>query len=220
LHAPLPYGEKKYSFSVLELSKNVGKREFIHDDTIRNKIEKVFAEKGKRIGDVQKYLKANPIKDNQGNNILHAVFNIPERRYRKRQSIYRLANRGKGGITNEKQAITFINKIADRILRDDLICHLYSNNNDINKAFSPEGIEEFNSNRIIPVYKLPISEASSSKFPLGQKLDTKKKFGEAETGTNLFFAIYWNEEKQKREFETIRLPCPAIAGRLPSSRLP
>ncbi len=205
LHAPLPYGEKKYKFTTLEISKNVGKREFIHDDNIRKEVEIIFQRQGAKTVDTQKFLKNNPIKDDKGQEILFAVFNIPEVRYRKRQPITKLANRGQGGIKDAKQAIAFINKVSDRIIRDALLLHLKDNDYDIDKAFSVEGLEEFNSKRKIPIYKLPVAEASSSKFPLGYTKNTKVKFGEAESGTNLFFAIYWNEEKQKREYETIPL---------------
>ena len=205
MHTPLPYGEKEYSFTILEISKNIGKRKFIIDDEIKVKIEELLVQFDGKIGDVQKYLKKNPIMDNANKPIVFTVFNIKEKRYRKRQPIQKLSNRGQGGIKSSEQAIKFINKVSDIVIRHDLLEHLKENNYDIDKAFSIEGIEIFNSIRKIPVYKLPISEASTGKFALGKGHNTKVKFGEAESGTNLFFAIYWNEEKQKREFETIPL---------------
>lgn len=206
LHAPLPYGQKKYKFTTLEISKNIGKRKAIHDENIRKEIDRIFQEQGGKTGDVQKFLKNNPLKDEKGQEILFTVFNIPETRYRKRQPITKLANRGQGGIKDTKQAIAFINKISDRIIRDALLLHLKVNDYDIDKAFSIEGIENFNNKRKVPVYKLPIAEASSSKFQLGDKsYNAKVKFGEAESGTNLFFAIYWDAEEQKRYFETVPL---------------
>ena len=43
------------------------------------------------------------------------------------------------------------------------------------------------------------------KFPVSDNKNSAKstKYVEAAKGTNLFFAIYWDEEKQKRVFETI-----------------
>lgn len=79
-------------------------------------------------------------------------------------------------------------------------------------AFSPEGIEEMN-RRIQelndgrphqPIRSVRLSEVGN-KFPVGTKGNKHTKFVEAEKGTNLFFAVYWNEEKQKREYETIPL---------------
>lgn len=205
MHTPLAYGEKIYNFSVLEISKYIGKRKLICDENIRNKIEQIFQEKGEKIGDTQKYLKINPLKDDKGEEIKFVDFNIPEIRYRKRQPIYKLANRGQGGIKDSKQAIAFINKVSDRLIKDALLAHLKVNDYNIDRAFSIDGIEEFNKNRKIPVYKLPIAEASTTKFPLGNKKNTKVKFGEAESGTNLFFAIYWDEVNQKRVYETVPL---------------
>lgn len=205
LHAPLPYGQKTYPFQVLEISKNVGKREKIQDGDLRVKVEDAFLQNGESIGATQAYLKNNPIVDSNGLPILSAVFLIPEVRYRKRQPVERLANRGLGGIKTAEDAIKFINKVSDLCLRADLLQHLKLSGDDIDVAFSAEGIEAFNSNRKIPVFKLPISEASSLKFPIGGRYNTRVKYGEAESGTNLFFGVYWNEAKHKREFDTVGL---------------
>ncbi|MDZ7741872.1 MAG: hypothetical protein U5Q03_09020 [Bacteroidota bacterium] len=75
-------------------------------------------------------------------------------------------------------------------------------------AFSPEGIEEMNNNikelnggkEHQPIYKVRVYE-EGNKFAVGETGNKREKFVEAAKGTNLFFAIYWNEEKQKREFE-------------------
>ncbi|MCA0365419.1 MAG: type II CRISPR RNA-guided endonuclease Cas9 [Bacteroidetes bacterium] len=78
-------------------------------------------------------------------------------------------------------------------------------------AFTPEGIEDMNKNikdfndgkYHQPIKKVRIFEMGS-KFPLGQTGNKKDKYVEAAKGTNLFFAIYQNEEG-KRSFETIPL---------------
>lgn len=80
-------------------------------------------------------------------------------------------------------------------------------------AFSPDGIDEMNKNIISlndckfhnPITKVRTYEIQGNKFIVGNKYNNKEKFVEAAKGTNLFFAIYWNEEKNKREFETIPL---------------
>lgn len=126
-------------------------------------------------------------------------------KYRKRQPLSKLADRGQTGIKSSDAAIKFINKVSDRVIRKDLLKHLMVNNNDIDKAFSIAGLDTFNSKRAIPVYKLPISESSSLKFPLGLGKNTKVKYGEAEGGTNLYFTIYWNEDKEQREFDSTPL---------------
>ncbi len=78
-------------------------------------------------------------------------------------------------------------------------------------AFSPEGIEDMNKNieqfnngkKHQPIYKVRVFEAGS-KFALGQTGNKKTKYVEAAKGTNLFFAIYQDEDG-KRSYETIPL---------------
>lgn len=82
----------------------------------------------------------------------------------------------------------------------------------LNLAFNPDGIESLNQNIVNlnngkyhqPIYSVRVSEISQ-KFSLGYNGSKRNKYVEADKGTNLFFAVYWNEEKQKREFETIPL---------------
>lgn len=205
LHTPLPYGERNYTFSVLDISKNIGQRENIINEPIRKKVNDCFELNNKKVGVTEKYLKQNPILNEENQEVKSTAFSISEKRYRKRQPITKLSNRGLGGIKTAEQAISLINKVADKQIRIDLLNHLKNNKNDLDIAFSIKGIENFNANRKIPVYKLPIAEASDLKFALGSNRNTIKKFGEAESGTNLFFAVYRNEEKQKREYETIPL---------------
>ena len=79
-------------------------------------------------------------------------------------------------------------------------------------AFSQEGIEDMNANivelnngkRHKPIRSVRIYEVGK-KFPVSDNKNSAKstKYVEAAKGTNLFFAIYWDEEKQKRVFETI-----------------
>ncbi len=79
-------------------------------------------------------------------------------------------------------------------------------------AFSPEGIEEMNRNMTAlnegrphkPVYKVRTYEVMGNKFPVGQTGNKRYKYVEADKGTNLFFAIYEDEEG-KRSYETIPL---------------
>ena len=79
-------------------------------------------------------------------------------------------------------------------------------------AFSPEGIEDMNKNIIQynggklhqPILKVRVFEVGS-KFQIGYKGNKKDKYVEAAKGTNLFFAVYWDEKRQKRSYETIPL---------------
>jgi CRISPR-associated endonuclease Csn1 len=203
LHTPMPYGKKVYEFDILKIADNVGKREFIIDEKIRNKVDKVFKEQKSKVTETQKFLKRNPIKDENNNEVIVADFKIKAEKFRRRQPISELSNRGQGGIKTVEDAIKFIDKVADFKIRQDLLLHLKECENDLDKAFSAEGIERFNTKRKIPIYKLPIAESGSGRFAVGNTIGTKHKWVEADKGTNLFFAIY--EKDGKRSFTTIPL---------------
>lgn len=111
--------------------------------------------------------------------------------------------------------------ITDSGIIKILLNHLMKYNKDIDGktieqpelAFSPDGIDEMNKNIISlndgkyhnPITKVRTYESLGNKFIVGHTGNKKEKFIEAAKGTNLFFAIYWNDEKKKREFETIPL---------------
>lgn len=123
---------------------------------------------------------------------------------------------GLNEIKNEKH----LAKITDQRIREVILPnHLQNYLNDkgmpqYDLAFSPDGIEMLNKNIIAlnngvkhqPIYKVKMFEIGS-KFTISEdKYSSKdKKYVEAAKGTNLFFAIYWDKEKQKRNYETIPL---------------
>jgi len=104
-----------------------------------------------------------------------------------------------------------IESITDTGIQKILINYLSSKGNDPELAFSPEGVEDMNRNIRQyndgqfhqPIYKARIFELGN-KFPLGSVGNKKTKFVEADKGTNLFFAVYENEEG-KRTYETVPL---------------
>lgn len=81
-------------------------------------------------------------------------------------------------------------------------------------AFNPDGVESLNKNIVElnngklhqPIYKVRLYE-SGNKFAISDKKGSSKnkKYVEAAKGTNLFFAIYWDEKNQKRVYETVQL---------------
>ncbi len=79
-------------------------------------------------------------------------------------------------------------------------------------AFTPEGIDEMNKNILQlnggkfhqPIYKVRTYEPKGNKFQVGQSGNKKDKYVEAAKGTNLFFAIY-QDENGKRNYETVPL---------------
>jgi CRISPR-associated endonuclease Csn1 len=119
-------------------------------------------------------------------------------------------------IKNEKH----LNKITDKRIREVILPnHLekYLNENgepryDI--AFSQEGVEDLNKNIVAlnqgkkhqPIFKVKMYEVGS-KFSISEEQVSlkNKKYVEAAKGTNLFFAIYWDQENQKRNYDTVPL---------------
>lgn len=104
-----------------------------------------------------------------------------------------------------------IESITDTGIQKILKNYLKAKDNKPELAFSPEGLEDLNKNIALyndgkphqPIYKARIFEIGS-KFPIGQTGNKKDKYVEAAKGTNLFFAVYQNENG-KRSFETIPL---------------
>lgn len=102
--------------------------------------------------------------------------------------------------------------ITDTGIQKILFKHLDNNHNKNEQAFSPEGIDEMNKNIVIlndgkfhaPILKVRTYETKGNKFPVGYSGNKKSKFVEAAKGTNLFFAIY-KDENNKRFYETIPL---------------
>jgi CRISPR-associated endonuclease Csn1 len=107
---------------------------------------------------------------------------------------------------------SIIESITDTGIQKILKNFLASKGGNPELAFSPEGLEDMNKNiekynegkPHKPIYKARVFEPGS-KFPLGQKGNKKDKYAEADRGTNLFFAVYWDDEKKKRNYETIPL---------------
>ncbi|ASB48498.1 type II CRISPR RNA-guided endonuclease Cas9 [Alkalitalea saponilacus] len=104
-----------------------------------------------------------------------------------------------------------IKSITDKGIQNILANYLKSRDNNSELAFSPEGLEELNNNirqynngkHHHPIYKARVYEVGS-KFRLGENGNKKDKYVEAAKGTNLFFAVY-EDENGKRNYETIPL---------------
>ena len=93
------------------------------------------------------------------------------------------------------------NEITDTGIQKILLGHLAAKGNNPELAFSPDGIDEMNRNIKAlnggkfhqPIYKVRWYE-KGDKFAVGQSGNKPKKFVEAAKGTNLFFAIFCNEQ--------------------------
>ena len=119
-------------------------------------------------------------------------------------------------IKNEKH----LAKITDPQIREVILPHHLKNYIDekgkikFDAAFSDEGIEDLNKNIFVlnngknhqPIHKVKFFEIGS-KFSISENKNSAKnmKYVEAAKGSNLFFAVYWDDKKQKRSYETVPL---------------
>jgi CRISPR-associated endonuclease Csn1 len=102
--------------------------------------------------------------------------------------------------------------VTDTGIQKILLNHLSAKDNNPEIAFSPEGIEEMNKNIVQlnngkfhqPILKVRVYETIGNKFAVGVKGNKKDKYVEAAKGTNLFFAIY-ADENGNRTYETVPL---------------
>jgi len=113
-------------------------------------------------------------------------------------------------------SLKHIKKVTDKSIQKILLKHLenYKAEDKYNYslAFSKEGIEDLNKNIVLlnngknhhPIKKVRSFEIGK-KFTLGSSYINSKKYVETAQGTNLFFAVYWDDKKQKRNFETVPL---------------
>jgi CRISPR-associated endonuclease Csn1 len=123
-------------------------------------------------------------------------------------------------VVNEKfNSETICSSVTDTGIQKVLLNHLAKyntlENGKINEhpelAFSPDGIDEMNKNIVelndgkkhAPIVKVRKYEPVGNKFVVGTVGNKSSKLVEAAKGTNLFFAIYLNEETGKRSYETI-----------------
>ncbi|MDR2385568.1 MAG: type II CRISPR RNA-guided endonuclease Cas9 [Tannerella sp.] len=105
-----------------------------------------------------------------------------------------------------------IESITDTGIQKILLRHLAKKDNNSDLAFSPEGIEEMNQKIVElndgkshqPIYKVRVYEPIGNKFQIGYTGNKKDKYAEAAKGTNLFFAIY-TDENGNRTYGTIPL---------------
>lgn len=204
MHVPMPYGRKEYTSDVLKIVENIGKWKFIINDEVRDKVFQALIVNEMNITKTRQYIKDNPIVDEVSNLIVETAFRVKTEKFRKRQPIHKLSDRGSLGFKTYEKVVNFINKVVDDKLRQELLNHLFANQNDIDKAFNADGIERFNAGRKTPVYKLPIAEQSTKRFMLGTSYNTRHKWVEADKGTNLFFAIYADEDG-RRNYDSIPL---------------
>lgn len=201
LHTDNPSAEINLQTDRFKIIDKLGIADLIIDESIKDAVKELLGMFDGKIGEAKKYLAKNPILIND--EIIEVTdFRSPNIKYRKRQPITELSKRtGTGALKTLDEVKNRIYKVADIKLRNDLLKHLSKNDNDIDLAFSIEGIEDFNKSRKIPVYRLPIAESGSLKFKIGNK--NKNNHQWVETGGNFHFKI--TEKDGVRDYETIPL---------------
>ena len=187
-----------------KIENTIDNPEQIVDKTIRKELKKILAgyngsaDKKK----IKKYFKDRDYKLNGKDVSKVKVRVMPE------NEEYSSHRTSVASITTQKQ----LESITDTGIKKILQNHLENYGGNFEEAFSPEGISSLNDNIKLlnggrdhkPIKCVRVSEKFTTKFPVGQTLSKAKSFVEAEKGTNLFFAIYVDEEG-KRVFETIPL---------------
>lgn len=103
-----------------------------------------------------------------------------------------------------------IESITDTGIQRILLNYLEAKGGNPAEAFTPEGIVDMNENISLynngkqhkPIYSVRVSETMGEKFNIGETGNKKYKFAEAQKGTNLFLAIYTDNEGN-RSYKTI-----------------
>ncbi|WP_018674453.1 type II CRISPR RNA-guided endonuclease Cas9 [Riemerella columbina] len=193
--------EKK---GIVALTNTLNDWELIKDDVIKEQVKKLIKQFKGDISLVKKHLKEHPIKKEGKKVEKIKVFEFVEATASRSELTDKFTQKQLDSVTDSgirKILQNHVNKYVDK-----------KGNLDFSKAFSPEGIEAMNANiqelnggkAHQPIYKVRIYEVGN-KFSVGEVGNKKDKYVESAKGTNLFFAIYWDEEKKKRNYETVPL---------------
>lgn len=120
-----------------------------------------------------------------------------------------------------------IEQITDTGIRKILLAHLAECGDDTKVAFSPEGIALMNKNISKlnggkdhkPITKVRVYEESAMNRAIGEKSAKTTQYVQAAAGTNLFFAIYV-DENGKRIYKTIPLRDAIECKRMTNNPVP
>lgn len=116
------------------------------------------------------------------------------------------------GKTKKQDVEKVIAQITDTGIQKILTNYLNENLDKIEFAFSAEGLEQMNENiaqynngkQHKPIYKVRLTETLGQKFQIGLSGNKRTKYVEAAKGTNLYFAVY-SDEEGSRTYTTIPL---------------
>lgn len=197
---------QKFSKTVL-LSKALDTPESISDKDLRKKIMQLY-DQGMDKNKILKFFKDKKNIWNEEDVSKIEIFYIDDENVASRTKIDISFNSDK------------IKKITDTGIQKIMLNHLKKYDEKVNDkikehpelAFSEDGIEEMNKNIFNlngniphkPVFKVRNFETKGNKFQIGSRGNKKEKYVEAAKGTNMFFAIYQDEDGE-RYFETVPL---------------
>lgn len=196
---------KRIKKGLSNITSYLDKSELIVDKLIKRKVNSLLTLFDKDLKKIRKHLKENPLLIEGKETTKARVFEWSENATATRVPL------------NEKFTRKQLESITDNGIITILESHLQNYIDDEHKerfdlAFNSDGIDALNKNIKVlnngkshhPIYKVRLYE-EGSKFSIGESGAKATKFVEAAKGTNLFFAIYYNEDKKKRVFETIPL---------------
>ncbi len=195
---------KQLRKSPISLNKALENWQLIENTTIRNIVKSKVEFYKTNMVSLKKYFKDNPIKINGLKIDKVKVFEIVK------------ATATRTALTDKftrKQLESVTDSGIQTILNNHVKNYTDENGKEqFDLAFNPNGLEELNKNIQIlnkgkkhnPIYKVRLYEVGN-KFNVGETGNKKDKYVEAAKGTNLFFAVYWDKDKQKRIYETIPL---------------
>ena len=202
LHKETVFGEVNLRFTKdVSLKEALKQSDRIVDKEVKQKV-KEFLRKGLDGKSIEKYFKEN--KDvwpevASGKVCVFYYSNETKERY--------FATRKAIDTSFDRKRIE--TSVTDTGIQKILLAHLEANDNNPEKAFSPDGIDRMNQNIIElndghfhqPIFKVRIYE-KAEKFAVGINGNKSQKFVEAAKGTNLFFAVYEtvNENGEKKRF--------------------
>ncbi len=188
----------------ISFSKALENWQLLVDKGVKTKVKAAFSLFDRDLKQVKAHFKKNPI--------------VIDGKEINRVTIYEKieASATRIPLTNKftrKQLESITDTGIQKILENHIKNHVDENGEEqFDLAFNSDGVEELNKNMVKlnngkkhqPIYKVRIYEVGN-KFNVGLKGNRKDKFVEAAKGTNLFFAIYWDDKKQSRVYETIPL---------------
>ncbi len=211
LHKETVAGQVNLRFKKqVTLSVAIDQWEILVDKSLKTKIKQLINE-GLDKKNIQKFFV------NKENNWLGKDVSKPEVYYFSNEKEILVASRT---ALNENFNSKAIESVTDHGIQKILKNHLAKYNEDIGGkilehpelAFSAVGVDDMNKNITLlnggklhqPITKVRTYESKGNKFNVGSTGNKKDKFVVAATGTNLYFAIYLNEDG-KRIFETVPL---------------